>query len=281
MECAMVSQCQAALAVMSTVCSDDNAFAVIEQTACAGCSSDGFVLQATGTCPLGTTFIETDAGCAAAATSLGLSSTAVSEWDSALNGKADRPHGCYFLKANRAGKQLWRNPNGDENYNDTDRVSLCKCIGSKCFASQGFAHCNTAGWESTSTAQSSSSTEAVPATTSGSSKPLQTNSTCTALKQASHSAKAELEAAVAEEVKRVHQDAEEAKRADQAARDEAKLTAFALLGGIGGVIVILSIVHYARSPPERRSIDLYIMVTGGLLDFTSDGMYVPRSLMFS
>ena len=48
-----------------------------------------------------------------------------------------------------------------------------------------------------------------------------------------------------------------------------------LLVGVGSGIVLLSMAHYALSPPERRSADLYIMVTGGLLDVTSDGVYVP------
>ena len=38
------------------------------------------------------------------------------------------PHGCYFKKGNDAGKQLFVNPVGDKNDDDTSRVSLCKCI---------------------------------------------------------------------------------------------------------------------------------------------------------
>ena len=61
----------------------------------------------------------------------------------------------------------------------------------------------------------------------------------------------------------------------QTARQDAKDAAIALLGGLGGGIILASIIHYLLSPPGRQSYELYIMVTGGLLDFTSDGMYVP------
>ena len=46
------------------------------------------------------------------------------------------------------------------------------------------------------------------------------------------------------------------------------------MGGIGGGIVLITMTHYALQPTALRSIDLYIMVAGGLLDVTSDGLYV-------
>ena len=95
------------------------------------CNSDGFIKQPTGTCPAGTYFIETDAGCAAAATSVGLSSTTVYDWVTATgssSGDRTNPHGCYFKKSNGL---LFQNPGGDRNDDDTDRVSLCSCTPGK------------------------------------------------------------------------------------------------------------------------------------------------------
>ena len=50
------------------------------------CNRDGVVQQASGSCPVGTSFIDTDAGCAAAASSLGLPSTTVYDWATANGG---------------------------------------------------------------------------------------------------------------------------------------------------------------------------------------------------
>ena len=71
------------------------------------CSGGGFVRQPTGSCPAGTGFIETEAGCAAAAASLGLPTVAVSGWGTAAGGAAAgdaaSPHGCYFKAGNSVG----------------------------------------------------------------------------------------------------------------------------------------------------------------------------------
>ena len=89
---------------------------------CIGCNSAGFIQQTTGTCPVGTSFIETNAGCAAAAQSLGLSSATPGVSTTVTN-----PFGCYFKEGNSITTQLWFNPSGDRNDDDTDRVSLCQC----------------------------------------------------------------------------------------------------------------------------------------------------------
>ena len=80
------------------------------------------------------------------------------------------------------------------------------------------------------------------------------------MKNASDHAKKSFDSAVAE--------------ADQRRKDEAEATAIAFMGGIGGGIVLITMTHYALQPTALRSIDLYIMVAGGLLDVTSDGLYV-------
>ena len=90
------------------------------------CNSDGFVKQVTGTCPAGTGFIETDADCAAAAMSLGLSNTIVAVWGPHSVDHLALPHGCYY-KENSADSELWRNPSGHRNDEDTERLSLCSC----------------------------------------------------------------------------------------------------------------------------------------------------------
>ena len=87
-----------------------------------GCNTDGYVLQPVGTCRAGTDFIETDADCAAAAASLGLS-----DIDPGATTTSTNPHGCYFKESNIAASQLWLNPDGDKADADTDRVSLCRC----------------------------------------------------------------------------------------------------------------------------------------------------------
>ena len=58
------------------------------------------------------------------------------------------------------------------------------------------------------------------------------------------------------------------------ARAEAEVEAAIYLGSIGGATVLLGAVHYAFATPEQRSVDLYLLLTGGLLDATSDVIYV-------
>ena len=67
----------------------------------------------------------------AAAASLRLPSTtlAVSDWATGNGGSASGnlalPHGCYFKRSNA---RLWLNPAGNKIDDDTDRVSLCRCV---------------------------------------------------------------------------------------------------------------------------------------------------------
>ena len=68
MECAMVSQCQAALAVMSTVCSDDNAFAVIGQSYFQGFARCNTTVPTTTTATTVTTVTNTTTATAATTT---------------------------------------------------------------------------------------------------------------------------------------------------------------------------------------------------------------------
>jgi len=100
----------------------------------------GFVLRAIGSCD-GHAFVETAEQCAAAAEALGLEDTIPnSDANGDINtrgyfgtGDVSRPHGCYWKEINLAGAQLFFNPDGDRDDNDTGRVSICsKCSISKC-----------------------------------------------------------------------------------------------------------------------------------------------------
>ena len=105
------------------------------------CNSDGFILQDSATCPAGTGFIENDGDCSAAAISLGLSDTTVgsAQWTDAERG--DYPHGCYFKESNAADQQLWRNPGGDRNDGDTDRVYRLALLAHHATLPRALANC--------------------------------------------------------------------------------------------------------------------------------------------
>ena len=83
------------------------------------CNSDGFIRRNVGTCPNGTSFIETDEDCATAAASLGLLDT-----DPGTDPYPTNPYGCYYKRS--TGRLYW-NLAGNRTDDDTDRVSLCNC----------------------------------------------------------------------------------------------------------------------------------------------------------
>ena len=60
--------------------------------------------------------------------------------------------------------------------------------------------------------------------------------------------------------------------ADAAAQKEAE--AAYVLGGIAGGVVLVSVTHYFLAPPEQRSLEVYLLVNGGLIDVGSDATYV-------
>ena len=105
---------------------------------CAGCIS-GYFQRSVGNCD-GYNFIESEAQCAAAAAALTLPDLEPSIATSAT----DVPHGCYWKELNPDGTnrlrsrrehnaaKLWFNPNGDQNDDDTTRVSLCRELQAPC-----------------------------------------------------------------------------------------------------------------------------------------------------
>merc|ERR1712166_153400 len=82
-----------------------------------------YVLKSIGNCA-GYAFIQTKADCIAAAVQLGLDDITASSTSSRR-----RPHGCYY-KASSSVSKLWFNSDGDQNDDDTARVSVCTQSGS-------------------------------------------------------------------------------------------------------------------------------------------------------
>ena len=98
----------------------------------AGCTS-GFAVRSVGNCD-GHNFIETEAQCSAASAAWSLPDPT----PSIATSGTEVPHGCYWkqtspdgsnrLRSRRAHNsvKLWFNPNGNQNDDDTTRVSLCR-----------------------------------------------------------------------------------------------------------------------------------------------------------
>ena len=98
----------------------------------AGCIS-GYAVRSVGNCD-GHNFIETEAQCSAASAAWFLPDLT----PSIATSGTEVPHGCYWKQGSPDGSnrlrsrrehnsvKLWFNPNGNQNDDDTTRVSLCR-----------------------------------------------------------------------------------------------------------------------------------------------------------